>query len=351
MDENKEINRQTESQADDGDVFRSNSSPVAADDWTMFDDDTEPSEPKPATTEETPEDDEQPVEAPAASEPEPEDVTTSTDNKKPLPREEGTPICTLKHNGQEVPVYNRHDLEMLAQKGIDYTLKTQALANYRRELAALEAHGDLRAELMRRMQGEAPQAIGGGKAPESDRPTEEEKPGNDLEQRDDETYEEWVQRIAESKAEAKVTSQLQQYQEQQKREALLNSVRADPLHQPTLNVIRAAVNAGQIPPAVLQQADSDPEAFKWIYSTARQAVAQRVQQQKGQQAPQPPSQGEKTSPAPLNKKQPPRTEGGGRSARKGKPASKKDRAAAQVIRDMSSDQFAALKEAVSSGRL
>lgn len=71
------------------------------------------------------------------------------------------PIATLKVKGKDVPVYTSEELQEYAQKGYDYTQKTQAVAEERRKiesershLQALEAKMD---EVLAQFKGKAPE--------------------------------------------------------------------------------------------------------------------------------------------------------------------------------------------------
>lgn len=329
----------TEINHEESQEFKADGYPQAEDDWSFFDgDDNSPQENIETSQEEVEPQDEQEKQNEPVMEPQSE-----------VPPQQ-SPLFVLKHNGQEIPISDTQQMIALAQQGLDYTQKTQALAAYRREVAALESHGDLKAELERRMRGEAPRPLTNA---ELDKLEDAKKDVSDMEQKDDETYEEWVQRVAESKAQKAVETQLHQYQAQQVRQTLLQAVESDPLREPVINVIRQAVQAKKIPPAVIQQADEDPEAFKWIYDTARQAVVGMMhnqmisnqQAQPPQQVPQQPSQS--FSP---QKKAAPKMESGSRATRN-TPSSKKQAIDRQVIKDMNSGQFMDLVEMVKSGAL
>ena len=54
-------------------------------------------------------------------------------DKEPA-KETRTPIEVIKHDGKEIPIYTKEDLLAYAQKGFDYTKKTQDLAKERDEV-------------------------------------------------------------------------------------------------------------------------------------------------------------------------------------------------------------------------
>lgn len=193
------------------------------------------------------------------------------------------PLMKLKVDGQEISIHDYNDAVTLAQKGLHYTQQMQALAPYRHVLKALEHNPDLQEELMNRIRG--------GKPTKEEKPTTEE-PEQKIEippMREDETYEEWTQRvfkdeipnlvrteaerIATAKAAEVFKSENATLEEVRRRDKILDAARADPLFAPTVNFIRHSIGAGQIPPTVLQAADQDPKTFAWLYDSARKKVA------------------------------------------------------------------------------
>jgi len=191
----------------------------------------------------------------------------------------------LKVDGQEISIHDYNDAVTLAQKGLHYTQQMQALAPYRHVLKALEANPDLQEELLNRIRGGQP-----AKKDEKGAPVAEPEKKIEIPlMREDETYEEWTQRvfkeeipnlvrseaerIAGAKASEIFKTENAMLEEVRRREKILDAARADPLFNQTAHFIRQSIEAGQIPPTVLQAADSDPKTFAWLYDSARKKVA------------------------------------------------------------------------------
>lgn len=195
------------------------------------------------------------------------------------------PLMKLKVDGQEISIHDYNDAVMLAQKGLHYTQQMQALAPYRHVLKALESNPDLQEELLNRIRGGQPAKKEEKAAPVAEPEKKIEIPP----MREDETYEEWTQRVFKEEIPNLVRSEAERIagakaaeifktenatlEEVRRREKILDAARADPLFNQTAYFIRQSIEAGQIPPTVLQAADSDPKTFAWLYDSARKKVA------------------------------------------------------------------------------
>jgi len=205
--------------------------------------------------------------------------------EQPQSQAQKPPLMKLKVDGQEISIHDYNDAVTLAQKGLHYTQQMQALAPYRHVLKALEANPDLQEELLNRIRGGQPAKKEEKAAPVAEPEKKIEIPP----MREDETYEEWTQRvfkeeilnlvrseaerIAGAKASEIFKTENAMLEEVRRREKILDAARADPLFNQTAQFIRQSIEAGQIPPTVLQAADSDPKTFAWLYDSARKKVA------------------------------------------------------------------------------
>jgi len=218
------------------------------------------------------------IEEPLRASEQPPSVETPPLAQKP-------PLMKLKVDGQEIAIHDYNDAVTLAQKGLHYTQQMQALAPYRHVLKALEANPDLQEELLNRIRGGQPAKKEEKAAPVAEPEKKIEIPP----MREDETYEEWTQRVFKEEIPNLVRSEAERIagakaaeifktenatlEEVRRREKILDAVRADPLFNHTAQFIRQSIEAGQIPPTVLQAADSDPKTFAWLYDSARKKVA------------------------------------------------------------------------------
>ena len=205
--------------------------------------------------------------------------------EQPQSQAQKPPLMKLKVDGQEISIHDYNDAVTLAQKGLHYTQQMQALAPYRHVLKALEANPDLQEELLNRIRGGQPAKKEEKAAPVAEPEKKIEIPP----MREDETYEEWTQRVFKEEIPNLVRSEAERIagvkaaeifktenamlEEVRRREKILDAARADPLFNQTAQFIRQSIEAGQIPPTVLQAADSDPKTFAWLYDSARKKVA------------------------------------------------------------------------------
>lgn len=205
--------------------------------------------------------------------------------EQPQSQAQKPPLMKLKVDGQEIAIHDYNDAVTLAQKGLHYTQQMQALAPYRHVLKALESNPDLQEELLNRIRGGQPAKKEEKAAPVAEPEKKIEIPP----MREDETYEEWTQRVFKDEIPNLVRSEAERIagakaaeifktenatlEEVRRREKILDAARADPLFNQTAHFIRQSIEAGQIPPTVLQAADSDPKTFAWLYDSARKKVA------------------------------------------------------------------------------
>lgn len=276
--------------------------------------------------------------------------------EQPQSQAQKPPLMKLKVDGQEISIHDYNDAVTLAQKGLHYTQQMQALAPYRHVLKALEANPDLQEELLNRIRGGQPAKKEEKAAPVAEPEKKIEIPP----MREDETYEEWTQRvfkeeipnlvrseaerIAGAKASEIFKTENAMLEEVRRREKILDAARADPLFNHTAQFIRQSIEAGQIPPMVLQAADSDPKTFAWLYDSARKKVASMMAP--AQTAPVPPVA--PAAPAETQRSPQPRAPHAEAASGRARP-SKGSRDYVKVIEDMEDAKFKELLERVKAG--
>ena len=277
-----------------------------------------------------------------------EETPPATETPEP---EAKKPVMVLKVDGQAIPIYDYQDAVAFAQKGVHYTQAMQQLSQHRQTLMALESHPDLKDELMRRLRGGVPEAA----TKEPEKPKEQE-PEFTLPPMDDtETHEEWISRvfkeslpqmiqrkaeqIAAQKAAEAVGAATAGMEESQRRNRIMEAIKADPLRDATIREMRSAIEGGQIPEAIVLAADQDPKTFAFLYDGMRRkaAAAQAIQTQGTQQ--------QQRKLAGTTVAAPHTESGGGRSAPRG--AGK--RSDVDVLEDMKSEDILALAEHVMAG--
>lgn len=289
------------------------------------------------------------IEEPLRASEQPPSVETPPLAQKP-------PLMKLKVDGQEISIHDYNDAVTLAQKGLHYTQQMQALAPYRHVLKALEANPDLQEELLNRIRGGQP-----AKKDEKGAPVAEpEKKIEIPPMREDETYEEWTQRVFKDEIPNLVRSEAERIavakaaeifktenatlEEARRREKILDAARADPLFNHTAQFIRQSIEAEQIPLAVLQAADSDPKTFAWLYDSARKKVASIMAS--AQTAPVPPVAPAAHAETPRSPQ--PRAPHAEAASGRARP-SKGSRDYVKVIEDMEDAKFKELLERVKAG--
>ena len=279
-----------------------------------------------------------------------EETPPATETPEP---EAKKPVMVLKVDGQAIPIYDYQDAVAFAQKGVHYTQAMQQLSQHRQTLMALESHPDLKDELMRRLRGGVPEAA----TKEPEKPKEQE-PEFTLPPMDDtETHEEWISRvfkeslpqmiqrkaeqIAAQKAAEAVGAATAGMEESQRRNRIMEAIKADPLRDATIREMRSAIEGGQIPEAIVLAADQDPKTFAFLYDGMRRkaAAAQAIQAQQGTQPQQ------QRKPAGATVAAPHTESGGGRSA----PRGTGKRSDVDVLEDMKSEDILALAEHVMAG--
>lgn len=182
----------------------------------------------------------------------------------------------LKVDGQNIPIYDYQDAVAFAQKGVHYTQAMQQLSQHRQTLMALESHPDLKDELMRRLRGGVPATAKEPEKPKGQEPEFAIPPMGDTE-----THEEWISRvfkeslpqmiqrkaeqIAAQKAAEAVGAATAGMEESQRRNRIMEAIKADPLRDATIREMRSAIEGGQIPEAIVLAADQ-AEALEVIAS-------------------------------------------------------------------------------------
>lgn len=275
-----------------------------------------------------------------------EETPPATETPEP---EAKKPVMVLKVDGQNIPIYDYQDAVAFAQKGVHYTQAMQQLAQHRQTLMALESHPDLKDELMRRLRGGVPETAKEPEKPKGQEPEFAIPPMGDTE-----THEEWIGRvfkeslpkliqqkaeqIAAKKAAEAVGAATAVMEESQRRNRIMEAIKADPLRDATIREMRSAIEGGQIPEAIVLAADQDPKTFAFLYDGMRRkaAAAQAIQ-----------AQGTATQrkPAGTTVAAPHTESGGGRSASRGTGK----RSDVDVLEDMKSEDILALAEHVMAG--
>ena len=124
----------------------------------------------------------------------PDNSSTAGDKGEEQTPAQPKPYRVLKYRGQEVPVMSEEDLIKLASQGIDYTQKTQQIAPYRSIIERVERNPILARRIV-----EIIQQADQGNLLMPDRGQQPPQPQNlyrdaEPEQREDETWDEYVER-------------------------------------------------------------------------------------------------------------------------------------------------------------
>jgi len=204
-------------------------------------------------------DDEEPDDEELEQDEEDEEEDSKKDEASPKKgATESDPLVTLVHQGREIPIRSKEDLAILAQQGLDYTAKTQALSPWRSLIQYLNSNPEVLQDIQARMEGKEPQ-----------KEDKEEKTALP-EQREDETYEEYVARVARESAK-------QEYESRQKSESrksdqiarTVSNVQKDPLFRPVVQLMTEDLKNGRLSQEEYQRANKDPNAFAELYTRYR----------------------------------------------------------------------------------
>lgn len=230
--------------------------------------------------------------APEAAPPQEQEPTAPGSEPEPTPKAEQEPekpvepetppVVKLKVNGEEIEV-PREKLEALAQQGLDYTRKTQALAERAKQFEAWEA-------VIGRIQSDPAlqarfRALFDDQTPAQ--PKEKPAPPEDPIERLKWEIREEVLREVESKVKP-----LEERPAQLERALALQSfkgeIQRDPLYPQAMQFVRQYVEAQ---PAfarseIFARLDSDPRAFLEVYGPARDHAASLLEAQRTGQAQQ-----------------------------------------------------------------
>lgn len=218
--------------------------------------------------EEDPDDDEENDEDPDqdGEEQEEEDDDEESSEGRGQPQgstKDGEPILTLNHQGREIPISSKEDLILLAQQGLDYTVKTQQLSPFRKAIEYLNRNPEAMARLQAQMEGkEVPE--------EKEEPKKKPVP----EQREDETYEEYVARVARESAREELEQRERAETEREQQVAgTMTNLQRDPLFKATVTLMKTEMARGNISQEEYRRADNDPRAFSDLYGRYRSAAA------------------------------------------------------------------------------
>ena len=130
----------------------------------------------------------------------PDNSSTAGDKGEGQTPAQPKPYRVLKYRGQEVPVMSEEDLIKLASQGIDYTQKTQQIAPYRSLIERVERNPILAQRIV-----EVIQQADQGNLLTPNRGQQQPQPQNlsrdaEPEQREDETWDEYIERRDQWKA-------------------------------------------------------------------------------------------------------------------------------------------------------
>jgi hypothetical protein len=279
-----------------------------------------------------------------------------------------TPIRILRYQGREVPLYTKEEEEGLLQKGMDYTAKTMALSPWRKRIEFLYQNPDKLQLIDRLMSGEQvqPETLAAlGKTAEGENKGDAGKADVKPVQKDDETFEDFTERLSEWKARNIVKAELEVFQKQSAQREFQQAAVRDPLMPYVTQAINADLQSGMLPEAVFKAADDDPTAAAKLYGAYRTRIAAWIEAEKAknpqQQQPnattqtqqQPARQPSTVMAQPQQQRaatrQPAPFAETGRGARRAVSGRDLGKMEAQVIKDMSQTDFEALVERVKSG--
>lgn len=215
--------------------------------------------------------------------------------------EEPKPFVVLKHNGETYPVRDIEELTAMAQKGLDYTKKTQHLSAWMAAIQYIQQNPDFMECLQRGMSGQPvdwSRLRGAGSPPPDTNPNEREEIPP---QGDEESYEDYTRRLAIHEGRRAAEAVMADRALEATKAEVLQQVHADPLGQAVMSRIFEAshvpASEGGVPRVVLDLANHNPEVFQFLYANARTLhVAQQAQSRTAspaapsapQQKPQPP---------------------------------------------------------------
>ncbi len=280
---------------------------------------------------------------PAATPEQPVPEAPKVEEQQAQPQPETPRIVKLRVDGQEIEVPEDR-LVSLAQQGLDYTKKSQALAEQRRQMEAWQAvinRVQTDPAFAARFQGlfvEQQQPQAAAPAPQ------EEPPADPVERL------KWeIVNAAVAKSQEAILGQVKPMTEQQaaiqhamRLQAVKSDVMRDPAYADTMQMVRSYVESQ--PTAfrerIFKTLDQDPQAFMEVYGQARDRVmAMRQQQTQAPTQPvQPPVQPQPQAtpqPAPqVERKVTPREAPKLESAGQGVPQTTESAARAQSLKDI-----------------
>jgi hypothetical protein len=234
---------------------------------------------------------------PAATPEQPATEAPKADEKQAPPPADTPRIVKLRVDGQEIEVPEDR-LVSLAQQGLDYTKKSQALADQRKQMEAWQA-------VINRVQTDPAFAARFqglfAEQPQTAAPAPQETPPEDPVERL-----KWeIIREAVAKSQEAILGQVKPMSEQQaaiqhamRLQAVKSDVMRDPAYAETMQMVRSYVESQ--PTAfrerIFKTLDQDPQAFMEVYGQARDRVMMMRQQQSQQQPVQPPVQPQQAQP-------------------------------------------------------
>lgn len=188
-----------------------------------------------------------------------------TGEEKPEPE----PFAVLKHNGETYPVKSMEELIALAQKGMDYTKKTQHLSGWIEAIQYIQRDPDFLNCLQLRMSGQ-PAALPYGVAAGATSPgTGEDTPP----QGEDESYEDYTRRLAVHEGRRAAEEAMAAKALETTKADLIREIHSDPMGQVVMERIFEASTVpaaeGGIPPAVLRMANHDPDVCRFLFVNAK----------------------------------------------------------------------------------
>jgi len=203
------------------------------------------------------------------------------ENEDENANEEAEALLTLNYKGKSVDVPNTEEgkkqLANLAQKGMDYSFRAEAMKPWEKVIQHLYNNPEIRSQVEAHMRGEDVVIV----------PSREETEYKDYvpsEQKDDETDAEYSQRMIRESNEFYATKNRIEAEKAAKMQKIQQACANDPLYQSTASLINQQVQAGTINGKFKDVVDQNPEAFAYVYDINRKLaffneLANRLQAQ------------------------------------------------------------------------
>lgn len=192
-----------------------------------------------------------------------EDVDEGEDESE---EEKAEALLTLNYRGKSVDVPDtdegKRQLANLAQKGMDYSFRAEAMKPWEKVIQHLYNNPEVRSQVEAHMRGEDVVIV----------PSKEETEYKDYvpsEQQDDETDAEYSARMIRESNEFYATKNRIDSEKRAKMQKVQEACSQDPLYQNTASLINQQVQAGAINGKFKDVVDQNPEAFVYVYDINR----------------------------------------------------------------------------------